>query len=86
MSSKVSLKEEQEELCTSRDGEQLVLEQETEAFTLSPTYDRNDHSQDQTLLLDRVQTQNVSEREPLSSISFEWLQSESDRGHPSVKQ
>ncbi|XP_039978871.1 zinc finger protein 35-like isoform X2 [Xiphias gladius] len=37
------IKEEQEELCTSQEGEQLVLKQETDAFTLTPTGEESDH-------------------------------------------
>ncbi|XP_044051269.1 zinc finger and SCAN domain-containing protein 2-like isoform X4 [Siniperca chuatsi] len=39
------IKEEQEELCTSQEGEQLVLEQEADAFMLTPTYEESDHSE-----------------------------------------
>ncbi|XP_041821658.1 zinc finger protein 665-like [Chelmon rostratus] len=42
------IKEEQEELCTSQEGLLLVLKQETDTFTLTPTYDENDHSQAET--------------------------------------
>uniref|UniRef100_A0A3B4T686 C2H2-type domain-containing protein n=1 Tax=Seriola dumerili TaxID=41447 RepID=A0A3B4T686_SERDU len=75
------IKEEQEELCSSQDGEQGVLEQDAEAFKLSPTYDGSDHSEDQTVLFDNNQTHNASEMEPLSSISCERLQYDSDRNH-----
>ncbi|XP_039660532.1 zinc finger and SCAN domain-containing protein 2-like [Perca fluviatilis] len=43
------IKEEQEELCTSQEGKELVLKQETDAFTLTPTYEERDHSEGQTL-------------------------------------
>ncbi|XP_031167370.1 uncharacterized protein LOC116058682 isoform X7 [Sander lucioperca] len=43
------IKEEQEELCTSQEGEQLVLKQETDTFMLTPTYEESDHSEGQTL-------------------------------------
>ncbi|XP_044051242.1 zinc finger protein 436-like isoform X2 [Siniperca chuatsi] len=39
------IKEEQEELCTSQEGEQLLLKQETDAFMLTPTYEESDHSE-----------------------------------------
>ncbi|XP_041820484.1 zinc finger protein 501-like [Chelmon rostratus] len=42
------IKEEQEELCTSQEGLLLVLKQETDTFTLTPTYDEDDHSQAET--------------------------------------
>ncbi|XP_073339141.1 uncharacterized protein [Pagrus major] len=38
------IKEEQEELCTSREGEQLVLKVETDTVMLTPTYEESDHS------------------------------------------
>ncbi|XP_036972670.1 zinc finger protein 37A-like [Acanthopagrus latus] len=39
------IKEEQEELCTSREGEQLVLKVETETVMLTPAYEESDHSE-----------------------------------------
>ncbi|XP_045902275.1 zinc finger protein 436-like isoform X3 [Micropterus dolomieu] len=39
------VKEEQEELCTSQEGEQLVVKQETDTFMLTPTYEESDHSE-----------------------------------------
>ncbi|XP_045889736.1 piggyBac transposable element-derived protein 3 isoform X2 [Micropterus dolomieu] len=39
------IKEEQEELCSSQEGEQLVLKQETDAFMLTPTYEESDDSE-----------------------------------------
>ncbi|XP_034721381.1 zinc finger and SCAN domain-containing protein 2-like [Etheostoma cragini] len=43
------IKEDQEDLCTSQEGEQLVLKQETETFMLTPTSEKRDHSEGQTL-------------------------------------
>ncbi|XP_033476391.2 uncharacterized protein LOC117253137 [Epinephelus lanceolatus] len=40
---------EEEELCTSQEGEQLELMQETDASMLIPTHEERDHSEDQTL-------------------------------------
>ncbi|XP_056247546.1 zinc finger protein 397-like [Seriola aureovittata] len=37
------IKEEEEELCTSQEGEQLVLKQETDTFMLTPTNEESDH-------------------------------------------
>ena len=39
------IKEEQEELCTSREGEQLVLKVETDTVMLTPAYEESDHSE-----------------------------------------
>ncbi|XP_075960468.1 uncharacterized protein LOC142964158 [Anarhichas minor] len=39
------IREEQEELCTSHEGEQLELQQETETFMLTPTYEESDHTE-----------------------------------------
>ncbi|XP_035474415.2 zinc finger protein 121 [Scophthalmus maximus] len=39
----LQIKEEQEETCTSQDGEQLVLKQETDAFMLTPDCEDGDH-------------------------------------------
>ncbi|XP_074489259.1 uncharacterized protein LOC141766353 isoform X2 [Sebastes fasciatus] len=63
------IKEEQEELCTSEEGEQLVLKQETDAFMLTPTYEESDHSEDQTLDFSIDETQSAVEEKPLSYIS-----------------
>ncbi|XP_032371195.1 gastrula zinc finger protein XlCGF57.1 isoform X3 [Etheostoma spectabile] len=60
--------EEQEELCTSQEGEQLELKQETDAFMLTPTYEKSDHSEDQTLYLSTAETLSVMEKTPLSYI------------------
>ncbi|XP_034727542.1 B-cell CLL/lymphoma 6 member B protein-like isoform X2 [Etheostoma cragini] len=38
------IKEEQEEVCTSQEGEQLELKQETDAFMLTPTYEESARS------------------------------------------
>ncbi|XP_045889739.1 zinc finger protein 37 homolog isoform X3 [Micropterus dolomieu] len=37
------IKEEQEELCSSQEGEQLVLKQETDVFMWIPAYEESDH-------------------------------------------
>ncbi|KAM6943907.1 uncharacterized protein PEZ65_001829 [Lycodopsis pacificus] len=39
------IKEEQEEPCTSQEGEQLELKQETETFMLTPIYEESDHTE-----------------------------------------
>ncbi|XP_044065418.1 uncharacterized protein LOC122882268 isoform X2 [Siniperca chuatsi] len=39
------IKEEQEELCSRQEGEQLVLKQETDTFMLTPTYEESDRSE-----------------------------------------
>ncbi|XP_045889755.1 zinc finger protein 664-like isoform X2 [Micropterus dolomieu] len=39
------IKEEQEELCSSQEGEQLVLKQETDVFMWIPAYEESDHSE-----------------------------------------
>ncbi|XP_029290556.1 zinc finger protein 664-like [Cottoperca gobio] len=65
------IKEEQEELCTSEQGERLVLKQETDAFMLTPTYEESDHSEDQTLNLSIDESQSVVEEKPLSFTSVQ---------------
>ncbi|XP_059183144.1 zinc finger protein 892-like isoform X2 [Centropristis striata] len=42
----LQIEEEQEEPCTSQEGEQHVLKQETETFMLTSTYELSDHSDD----------------------------------------
>ncbi|XP_036953291.1 zinc finger protein 436-like [Acanthopagrus latus] len=39
------IKEEQEELCTTQEGEQLVVKLETDTFMLIPPYEESDHSE-----------------------------------------
>ncbi|XP_062260307.1 zinc finger and SCAN domain-containing protein 12-like [Platichthys flesus] len=39
------IKEEQEEVCTSQEGEQLVLKQEDDTFMLTSPYEGSDHSE-----------------------------------------
>ncbi|XP_037623362.1 zinc finger and SCAN domain-containing protein 2-like isoform X2 [Sebastes umbrosus] len=63
------IKEEQEELCTSEEGEQLVLKQETDEFMLTPTNEESDHSEDQTLDLRITKIQSAFEEKPFSYIS-----------------
>nr|XP_033482146.1 zinc finger protein 180-like [Epinephelus lanceolatus] len=42
------IKEEEEEVCSSQEGEQLVLKQETDGFMLIPPYEESDHSEPET--------------------------------------
>uniref|UniRef100_A0A4W6CLL2 C2H2-type domain-containing protein n=1 Tax=Lates calcarifer TaxID=8187 RepID=A0A4W6CLL2_LATCA len=39
------IKEEQEEVCSSQEGEQLVLKQESQTFMLTPTNEESEHSE-----------------------------------------
>ncbi|XP_047452307.1 zinc finger protein 420-like isoform X1 [Mugil cephalus] len=39
------IKEEQEELCTSQEGEQLVLKEETDTIMVTPVYEESNHSE-----------------------------------------
>ncbi|XP_044233425.1 zinc finger protein 347-like [Thunnus albacares] len=64
------IKEEQEELCTSLEGEQLVLKQETETFMLTPTCEESDNGGDQTLDLSPDETQSAAEKEHVVSRSI----------------
>ncbi|XP_037633136.1 zinc finger protein 883-like isoform X2 [Sebastes umbrosus] len=57
------IKEEQEELCISQEGEQLEVKQETETFMLTPTYKESDHSEDQSLDLNADKTLSEAEKE-----------------------
>ncbi|XP_029915823.1 zinc finger protein 2 homolog [Myripristis murdjan] len=71
------IKEEEEELCSSQDGElPLVQEEEEEdAFKLTPTSEGSDH---QCLHSDLYQTQSAAEEEPVANISFKLTQSEAE--------
>ncbi|XP_030606930.1 zinc finger protein 570-like [Archocentrus centrarchus] len=39
------MKEEQEELCSSQEGEQLILKEETDTFIVTAAYDERDHNE-----------------------------------------
>ncbi|XP_068576793.1 zinc finger protein 208-like [Cebidichthys violaceus] len=65
------IKEEQEELCTSQEGEQLELKQETETFMWAPTDEESDHSEDQLLYLCTDETQSVVQETSPGYISVE---------------
>ncbi|XP_067471492.1 zinc finger protein ZFP2-like isoform X3 [Thunnus thynnus] len=60
------IKEEQAELCTSLEGEQLVLKQETETFMLTPTCKESDNGEDQTEDSDEIQS--AAEKEHVVSM------------------
>ncbi|XP_078141504.1 uncharacterized protein LOC139910358 [Centroberyx gerrardi] len=75
------IKEEQEELCTSQEGEQPLLQEEADIFKLTPACDGSDHSEHQSLHSDPYQTQSVAEKEALANIS-----SESDREGSAVSE
>ncbi|XP_074495256.1 uncharacterized protein LOC141769757 isoform X2 [Sebastes fasciatus] len=62
------IKEEQEELCTSQEGEQLEVKQETKTFILTPTDEESDHSEDQTLDFNPDDTVSASETESLVNM------------------
>uniref|UniRef100_A0AAQ4NYY1 C2H2-type domain-containing protein n=1 Tax=Gasterosteus aculeatus aculeatus TaxID=481459 RepID=A0AAQ4NYY1_GASAC len=63
------IKEEQEELCSSQEGEQLEPKQET--FMLTPTCEERDHGEDQLLDLCTDETQTVVQETSLGYISVE---------------
>ncbi|XP_054467621.1 zinc finger protein OZF-like [Anoplopoma fimbria] len=65
------VKEEQEEPCTSQEGEQLELKQETETFVLTPSYEESDHGKDQTLNMSNDENQSMVEETPLGYTSVE---------------
>ncbi|XP_042288410.1 zinc finger protein 436-like [Thunnus maccoyii] len=63
------IKEEEEEVCSSLEGEQLLLKQETETFMLTPTCEQSDNSEDQTVDLSPDETQSAAEEEHVVSMS-----------------
>ncbi|KAM6945091.1 uncharacterized protein PEZ65_002782 isoform 1-T2 [Lycodopsis pacificus] len=65
------IKEEQEELCTSQEGDQLELKQETETFMLTPTYEESNPSEDEFLYLCTDETQSLGQETSLGYISVE---------------
>ncbi|XP_059195191.1 zinc finger protein 436-like [Centropristis striata] len=54
-------KGEQQELCTSQEGEQLVLKQETDALMLTPTPEESEHGEAQTVNFSIDETQSAVE-------------------------
>ncbi|KAM6945098.1 uncharacterized protein PEZ65_002788 [Lycodopsis pacificus] len=70
------IKEEQEEPCTSQEGEQLELKQETETFMLTPTYENSDHGEAQSLYLNPDDTLNAAEKESVVNIINQSVVSE----------
>ncbi|XP_074495267.1 uncharacterized protein LOC141769763 [Sebastes fasciatus] len=80
------IKEEQEELCTSQEGEQLELKQETETFMLTPTDEESDHSEDQTLNFNIDKSQSTAETELPASMCNSWLKNESDWENPEISE
>ncbi|XP_040050658.2 uncharacterized protein LOC120830216 [Gasterosteus aculeatus] len=72
------IKEEQEELCSSQEGEQLEPKQEADTFTLTPTCEETDHSDDETPFLNPDRSQSESETEPPASTCTSGLDEEID--------
>ncbi|XP_062418484.1 uncharacterized protein LOC134129081 [Pungitius pungitius] len=72
------IKEEQEELCSSQEGEQLEPKQEADTFTLTPTCEETDHSDDETPFLNPDKSQSESEAEPPASTCTSSLDEEMD--------
>lgn len=58
------IKEEQEELCTTSDKEQLVLKQEAEAFLTTPPYNTSDQGVAQMLNRNLFECQSAVEEQP----------------------
>ncbi|XP_040050651.2 uncharacterized protein LOC120830211 [Gasterosteus aculeatus] len=65
------IKEEQEELCTSQEGEQLEPKQEADTFTLSPTCEERGYGEDQLLDWSTDDSQSVVEESSLGYILVE---------------
>ncbi|XP_062418170.1 zinc finger protein 135-like [Pungitius pungitius] len=72
------IKEEQEELCSSQEGEQLEPKQEADTFTLTPTCEETDHSDDETPFLNPDKSKSESEADPPASTCTSSLDEEMD--------
>ncbi|XP_049435775.1 zinc finger protein with KRAB and SCAN domains 8-like [Epinephelus fuscoguttatus] len=72
------IKEELEELCTSQEGEQLELKQETDTLILTPTSEGNDHSEAQSLYFPLDKSLSAADTEPPASVCITWQNDESD--------
>ncbi|XP_049445883.1 histone-lysine N-methyltransferase PRDM9-like isoform X3 [Epinephelus fuscoguttatus] len=57
------IKEEEEEVCSSQEGEQLVVKQETDGFMLTPADEESEQNEDQTLDFIHDDTQSAAEKE-----------------------
>nr|XP_040050654.1 zinc finger protein 239-like isoform X1 [Gasterosteus aculeatus aculeatus] len=72
------IKEEQEELCSSQEGEQLEPKQEADTFTLTPTCEETDHSDDETPFLNPDRSLSESATKPPAITCTSWLGEEMD--------
>nr|XP_033475253.1 zinc finger protein 723-like [Epinephelus lanceolatus] len=62
------IKEEEEELCISQEGEQLELKEEADTFMLTPTHEESDHGEDQTLDSNPDETLSAEEKECVANM------------------
>ncbi|XP_049893349.1 zinc finger and SCAN domain-containing protein 12-like [Epinephelus moara] len=62
------IKEEEEEVCSSQEGEQLVVKQETDGFMLTPADEESEHSEVQTLDFIHDDTQSAAENDSVVII------------------
>ncbi|XP_068577001.1 zinc finger protein 37-like [Cebidichthys violaceus] len=74
------IKEEQEEPCTSQEGEQLEVQQETETFMLTPTYEESNHTEPEPTRDHRLLSNNshVAESQDQKGSEHEDSESTSD--------
>lgn len=72
------IKEEPEELCTSQEGEQLVLKQEADIFIVTPIYKESDHSESEPNC-DHLLSYNSPEPESQDQKESEHVQTGSTR-------
>ncbi|XP_053276113.1 zinc finger protein 502 [Pleuronectes platessa] len=71
-----------EELCSSRDREQLVLKQETDLLRLA--HEGSDYTEDQIVLMDPHQIQNAAQRQLQTHLAATQVKSESYTGGSGV--
>ncbi|XP_029915834.1 zinc finger protein 558-like [Myripristis murdjan] len=74
------IKREQEELCSSCEGEEPLVQEEEEGdvFKLIRTSEGSDHCDHRSLHSDLYQTQSAEEEEPVGNVSFKLIQSEAE--------
>ncbi|XP_060892858.1 uncharacterized protein LOC132973407 [Labrus mixtus] len=73
------IKEEQEGLCSSQQGEQLVLKQETDTSMMTLTHQERDHSEEQLLNKHQLLSDNSQDAENQDPKGSELKDSESTR-------